>query len=91
MYDLIAVAHAVKRAQLHAVDPETSSTPLCCFAFNVGIENFRRSSVLRRVNEGQLLQAACAMEMWRKADFRGRTDRHRRAGPPPRRGKRPCS
>ncbi|MGZ6016607.1 MAG: glycoside hydrolase family protein, partial [Phenylobacterium sp.] len=34
-------------------------------------ENFRRSSVLRRLNEGALLQAACGMEMWRKADFEG--------------------
>jgi hypothetical protein len=32
------------------------------------LENFRRSSVLRRVNEGAMLQAACAFEMWRKAD-----------------------
>jgi lysozyme len=27
--------------------------------------------VLRRLNEGALLQAACEMEMWRKADFEG--------------------
>jgi lysozyme len=70
MYDLIAVAHAVNE---HSYTPliQNQFDALCCFAFNVGIENFRRSSVLRRVNEGQLLQAACAMEMWRKADFEG--------------------
>lgn len=70
MYDLIAVAHAVNE---HSYTPLTQNQfdALCCFAFNVGIDNFRRSSVLRRVNEGQLLQAACAMEMWRKADFEG--------------------
>jgi lysozyme len=70
LYDLIAVAHAVN---------ETTYTPLtqnqfdalCCFAFNIGVENFRRSSVLRRLNEGQLLLAACGMELWRKADFEG--------------------
>ncbi|WP_300577426.1 lysozyme [Phenylobacterium sp.] len=70
LYDLIAVAHTVN---------ETTYTPLtqnqfdalCCFAFNIGVENFRRSSVLRRLNEGQLLLAACGMELWRKADFEG--------------------
>jgi lysozyme len=44
---------------------------LVCFAFNIGLDNFLRSGVLRRINEGSLLQAACAMEMWRKADFEG--------------------
>lgn len=70
MYDLIAVAHAVNE---HSYTPLTQNQfdSLCCFAFNVGVDNFRRSSVLRRVNEGQMLQAACAMEMWRKADFEG--------------------
>ncbi|MDP1738241.1 MAG: glycoside hydrolase family protein [Caulobacter sp.] len=70
LYDLIAVAHAVNE---HSYTPLTQNQfdALCCFAFNVGVDNFRRSSVLRRVNEGQLLQAACAMEMWRKADFEG--------------------
>lgn len=70
MYDLIAVAHAVNE---HSYTPLTQNQfdSLCCFAFNIGVDNFRRSSVLRRVNEGQMLQAACAMEMWRKADFEG--------------------
>ncbi|HRD47770.1 MAG TPA: lysozyme, partial [Caulobacter sp.] len=70
MYDLINVAHVVNE---HSYTPLTQNQfdALCCFAFNVGVDNFRRSSVLRRVNEGQLLQAACAMEMWRKADFEG--------------------
>ncbi len=70
MYDLINVAHAVNE---HSYTPLTQNQfdSLCCFAFNVGVDNFRRSSVLRRINEGQLLQAACAMEMWRKADFEG--------------------
>ncbi|MES2032585.1 MAG: glycoside hydrolase family protein [Pseudomonadota bacterium] len=70
MYDLITVAHAVNE---HCYTPLTQNQfdALSCFAFNIGTDNFRRSSVLRRVNEGQLLQAACAMEMWRKADFEG--------------------
>ena len=44
---------------------------LVSFVFNIGLDAFRHSAVLRRVNEGALLQAACTMEMWRKADFDG--------------------
>lgn len=70
LYDLIAVAHAVNE-QTFTPLTQNQFDALCCFAFNVGVDNFKRSSVLRRVNEGSLLQAACAMEMWRKADFEG--------------------
>ncbi|PHY17453.1 lysozyme-family localization factor SpmX [Caulobacter sp. BP25] len=70
LYDLISVAHSVNE---HTYTPLTQNQfdSLVCFAFNIGIENFLRSGVLRRINEGSLLQAACAMEMWRKADFEG--------------------
>ncbi len=44
---------------------------LAAFVFNIGTDNFRRSGVLRRINEGNLLQAAFAMEQWRKADVAG--------------------
>ncbi|PZR31542.1 lysozyme-family localization factor SpmX [Caulobacter segnis] len=70
LYDLISVAHSVNE---HTYTPLTQNQfdALVCFAFNIGLENFVRSGVLRRINEGSLLQAACAMEMWRKADFEG--------------------
>lgn len=70
LYDLIAVAHMVNEIT-YAPLTQNQFDALCCFAFNIGLDNFRRSSVLRRINEGQLLQAACAMELWRKADFEG--------------------
>lgn len=70
IYDLIAVAHVVNE-QTYTPLTQNQFDALCAFAFNIGIESFRRSAVLRRVNEGQLLQAACAMELWRKADFEG--------------------
>ncbi|USQ94293.1 lysozyme-family localization factor SpmX [Caulobacter sp. RL271] len=70
LYDLISVAHSVNE---HTYAPlnQNQFDALVCFAFNIGLENFLRSGVLRRINEGSLLQAACAMEMWRKADFEG--------------------
>jgi lysozyme len=70
LYDLIGVAHAVNE-QTFTPLTQNQFDSLCCFAFNVGLDNFKRSSVLRRINEGSMLQAACAMEMWRKADFEG--------------------
>jgi lysozyme len=70
LYDLIAVAHAINE---HSYTPlnQNQFDALASFAFNIGVENFQRSAVLRRINEGALIQAACSMEMWRKADFGG--------------------
>ena len=70
LYDLITVAHAVNE-NVYTPLNQNQFDALACFAFNIGTENFVRSGVLRRLNEGSLLQAACAMEMWRKADFEG--------------------
>ena len=70
IYDLIAVAHAVNE---HVYTPLTQNQfdALASFVFNVGVDNFRSSGVLKRLNEGALVQAACAMELWRKAEFGG--------------------
>lgn len=70
LYDLITVAHAVNE-NVYTPLNQNQFDALVCFAFNIGTENFIRSAVLRRLNEGAPLQAACEMEMWRKADFEG--------------------
>ena len=70
LYDLITVAHAVNENTYTPLN-QNQFDALVCFAFNIGTENFVRSAVLRRLNEGAPLQAACEMEMWRKADFEG--------------------
>ena len=70
MYDLIAVSHVLNE-QVFTPLNQNQFDALACFAFNIGVDAFRRSAVLRRINEGALIQAACAMEMWRKADFEG--------------------
>lgn len=46
---------------------------LVSFAFSVGAEAFEQSQVLRRVNAGDLVAAACAIDAWRKADVGGET------------------
>lgn len=70
VYDLIAVTHAVNEA-VYAPLNQNQFDALCSFVFNVGTENFRGSAVLRRLNEGEPLRAACAMELWRKSDVAG--------------------
>src|SRR5690348_10763379 len=63
VYDLIGISHAVNE---HVYAPLTQNQfdALCSFAFNLGVDQFRRSQVLKRLNEGQMVQAACAMELW---------------------------
>jgi lysozyme len=70
LYDLIAVAHAVNE-HVYAPLNQNQFDALAAFAFNIGVDSFRRSAALRRLNEGSYLQAAAAMELWRKADFEG--------------------
>lgn len=70
LWDLIGVIHVINE---HTFTPlnRNQFDALCSFVFNVGPDNYRHSAVLRRLNEGQMLQAAACMEMWRKADVGG--------------------
>jgi lysozyme len=69
-YDLVDVQAAVNDWTFTPLT-QNEFDALASFVFNIGLDAFRHSSVLRRINEGAMLQAACAMEMWRKADFEG--------------------
>ncbi len=44
---------------------------LVSFAFSLGAEAFEESQVLRRVNAGAFVAAACAMDAWRKSEVMG--------------------
>ena len=70
IYDLMEVSAALN-AWIYTPLTQNQFDALAAFAFNIGLENFRQSAVLRRVNEGELMKAAFAMELWRKADFEG--------------------
>ena len=70
LYDLMAVARTVDAETFAALD-QNQFDALCAFAFSIGLDAFRRSAVLKRVNEGAFAQAAFAMELWRKAEFEG--------------------
>lgn len=71
IYDLIGVAHGVNENTLVPLT-QNQFDALCSFAFNLGADTFRTSQVLARLNAGETLQAACAMELWRKVEFNGR-------------------
>jgi len=44
---------------------------LVSFVFSIGGDAFEQSQVLRRVNAGEFVAAACAMDAWRKSDVSG--------------------
>jgi len=70
LYDLMVVARAVDELT-YASLTDNQFDALCAFAFSIGPDAFRRSEVLKRVNEGAFTDAAFAMELWRKAEFEG--------------------
>jgi lysozyme len=70
IYDLIAVTHAVNE-RVYTPLTQNQFDALCAFVFNIGVDAFSHSTVLRRLNEGRLIEAAYAMELWRRADFEG--------------------
>ncbi len=69
-FDLSRVADVLDEALLAPVNDNQFSA-LISFAFNIGPENFKGSSAARHLAEGAYLQAAAAIELWRRADFGG--------------------
>ncbi|HEX8568898.1 MAG TPA: lysozyme [Caulobacteraceae bacterium] len=70
LYDLMPVEAAVNE-WVFAPLSQNQFDALVSFAFSIGVKAFRRSNVLRFVNQGAMLQAAGALEMWRQADIEG--------------------
>ena len=68
LYDLSIAADGVEAA-LFAPVTQRQFEALTAFAFNIGAENFRRSSALARVNSGAELEAADEIERWRHAEL----------------------
>lgn len=70
LYDLDKTARQVDVLVTTGMNANQFSA-LIAFAFNIGLENFRDSAVLRLVNAASFLQAAAAIELWRRADVGG--------------------
>lgn len=71
IYDLIPVAAAVNDSVVPQIS-QSQFDALVCFAFNVGIDAFKQSEVLQRVNQERMTEAALAMAIWRAGAFNGR-------------------
>ena len=70
LYDLIAISQVLTE-QVFVTLGHNEFDALSSFVFNIGTDNFSRSSVLKRLNEGSPIMAAAAMELWRKAEVGG--------------------
>ncbi|HYG25313.1 MAG TPA: lysozyme, partial [Caulobacteraceae bacterium] len=70
LYDLIEISHAVNELTWTPLN-QNQFDALCAFVFNIGVDNYRTSMVLRRLNQGAPLQAAACMELWRTAEVQG--------------------
>ncbi|MDP8915610.1 MAG: lysozyme, partial [Pseudomonadota bacterium] len=69
-YDLLPIEAALNEWALAPLT-QNQFDALVSFAFNIGLASFRRSDVLRRINEGDLLRASAAMDTWRRVDLDG--------------------
>ncbi len=70
LFDLMPVVEAVNGLVFTPLN-QNQFDGLCAFVFNVGIDAFRGSDVLKRVNEGRLTEAACEIDLWRKGEVAG--------------------
>lgn len=67
----VAPTERLVNARVTQTLTQTQFDALVSFAFSVGGEAFEQSQVLRRVNAGDFVAAACAMDAWRKSDVGG--------------------
>lgn len=67
----VAPIERLVNARVTASLSQAQFDALVSFAFSVGAEAFEQSQVLRRVNAGDFVAAACAMDAWRKSDVGG--------------------
>ncbi|ESQ80684.1 lysozyme [Asticcacaulis sp. YBE204] len=71
-FDLLPIVDGVNNLAVTPLN-QNQFDALVSFCFNVGLEHFATSDVLRRVNEGRATEAAQALDNWTSADFNGQT------------------
>lgn len=71
LWDLRPVEDAIRRG-VHAPLTQGQFDALVSFVFNIGIDNFLASGVLRHINAGEPVAAALAMGLWRRGLVAGR-------------------
>lgn len=68
--DLAPVAALLNQVLLAPVS-QNQFDALASFAFSIGLDAFKRSDVVRHLNAGEPIAAACAFDAWRKSDALG--------------------
>jgi lysozyme len=68
--DLTAVAHGINRLVLANIT-QCQFDALVSFAFSIGLPAFEKSDVLRFINAGEPIAAACALDAWRQSGASG--------------------
>ena len=71
-FDLLPIVDAINNLVLTPIN-QNQFDALVSFCFNIGVDNFAASTVLKRINEGKMTEAALAMDSWRSAEFNGQT------------------
>lgn len=71
-FDLLPIVDSLNNMVLVPLN-QNQFDALVSFAFNIGVDNFAQSNVLKRINEGRMTEAALAMDAWRSAEFNGQT------------------
>lgn len=69
-WDLRPVEDAVRQT-CFAPLTQPQFDALVSFAFNIGTDNYRKSDVLKHLNQGEPIAAAIAICAWRRANFNG--------------------
>jgi lysozyme len=70
-WDLLPIEDTLRQIALTPLS-QNQFDALVSFAFNIGLENFRTSDVLKYLNQGQPVAAALSMHAWRRAPVNGR-------------------
>ena len=70
-WDLLPIEDMIRQVALTPLS-QNQFDALVSFAFNIGLENFRTSDVLKYLNQGQPVAAALSMHAWRRASVNGR-------------------
>ncbi|ESQ76583.1 glycoside hydrolase family protein [Asticcacaulis sp. AC402] len=71
-FDLLPIVDTLNNLVLVPLN-QNQFDALVSFCFNIGADNFGQSTVLKRINEGRMTEAALAMDAWRSAEFNGQT------------------
>ena len=71
-FDLLPIVDSINNLVLVPLN-QNQFDALVSFCFNIGVDNFGQSSVLKCINEGRVTEAALAMDSWRSAEFNGQT------------------